>query len=1205
MIVHRLELSNIRSYRELNVMFNAGMVYIIGGNGAGKSTMLRAIGFALFDHTGTGLAQLLRKRERSGWVKVCFSVQRNGPRFLAARYLVRAGNGFKADRWLVYRGDEEDPDLIHKQKAHEIKPWLQDELELDRSMSLENCFEQIIGVPQNNLVNAFVQSPRYREMLFNQVFNLQKYKQRALRLKPAEDAITAELEGAGNQLENLNGRIEAMRINEHQLKARRRERCETRRAVKEAVARAQEIAERKRRLEEIEHAVGEYHAELTTLDSLLPEMERRLETLGEDLAKAEAAEAFLTVNADRHAAFRTMQDEIRKLHELRREVDGLKEERASLTGTRAEQEGRLAAMAGGCQEEQRELAAARRELEDRHISLRGMLTGLRGELAAIAEQVRVYDDVQHRCQEIATELERMAEQDRGMRNELALRMEQLTEAQAAGRDAEQVKPPAMQYSRALSTRDELVKKQQALGKTRAALERLEGAAEAAGKTRAELLETAAAIEHELAGLDTAREAAARHASLLRRRDELTGRTSTLNMLKQRFDELTDALQAVHGDIENRAARMADLEKADLQELTERLRVLREQLNHLQQERGALDSGIKLRCSSAEEASGKLCPFGLGYCPNLPAGLSFEEFFAVDVARLKAELAALDSRREAWLVELDRLSRIHDEATSARERLAGLTEADARDRRTLTELQQRLLETAAERDRIAGAKAALVEVDAALRGLEGAGETLSKLLARADELQRIGGRIEELDAQSAERSREMAQLGKSLSDMVEIERGLAAANREVSDTQLRQAYERYPILLDRAARETELAESAMALRERLKAQEQRTTEMKSRLEKLRETYDAPAHIRLKEEHTALQRRVAAHEAEETAVAESLVAMHAREERLHRVGERMTELERSIRDLREEIERLDKAIAGRGDPSGRLAAAMEQEAAEAEFVQAHDRARVRLQELDGDIPELRGRLEALATTTRTRQVRRDELRGLLLKASETYSADDLVKIRLEHDETAAHQAKLNERTRSLDEEIRRLEAAVQELGELRGARIQARERKRELEVVRRLLRSLRLDIYQRAGALVVNRSLRVISNRANAIYKSIRRTTEEDLEWAAGYEVRIRRNGGEMLLMNDLSGGEQMAAALSIRLALLQTLTGIKLGFFDEPTNNLDAEKRLSLAQSLRNIELLDFHQLFVISHEEAFASATQSVILLDKDDDGVSFVRSLD
>ena len=61
----------------------------------------------------------------------------------------------------------------------------------------------------------------------------------------------------------------------------------------------------------------------------------------------------------------------------------------------------------------------------------------------------------------------------------------------------------------------------------------------------------------------------------------------------------------------------------------------------------------------------------------------------------------------------------------------------------------------------------------------------------------------------------------------------------------------------------------------------------------------------------------------------------------------------------------------------------------------------------------------------------------------------------------------------------------------------------------------------------------------------------------------------------------------------------MAFFDEPTVNLDEERRENLAEQLRNIH--DFRQLFVISHDDSLEGVTDHVIRVSKEN-GVSRIE---
>ena len=88
----------------------------------------------------------------------------------------------------------------------------------------------------------------------------------------------------------------------------------------------------------------------------------------------------------------------------------------------------------------------------------------------------------------------------------------------------------------------------------------------------------------------------------------------------------------------------------------------------------------------------------------------------------------------------------------------------------------------------------------------------------------------------------------------------------------------------------------------------------------------------------------------------------------------------------------------------------------------------------------------------------------------------------------------------------------------------------------------------------------------------------LHWQEDYGIILEVDGREREFAQ-LSGGEQMSAALAVRLALLQEMSDIAVAFFDEPTTNLDDARRGALARQI--VDIHGFEQLFIISHDDSF------------------------
>ncbi|MEJ7847203.1 MAG: AAA family ATPase [Pyrinomonadaceae bacterium] len=124
----------------------------------------------------------------------------------------------------------------------------------------------------------------------------------------------------------------------------------------------------------------------------------------------------------------------------------------------------------------------------------------------------------------------------------------------------------------------------------------------------------------------------------------------------------------------------------------------------------------------------------------------------------------------------------------------------------------------------------------------------------------------------------------------------------------------------------------------------------------------------------------------------------------------------------------------------------------------------------------------------------------------------------------------------------------------------------------------DTLKEAAPRVARNYVHFVSLEANQMFREISGNPELTLKWTEDYAIVLEENGHDRPFIA-LSGGEQMAAALSVRLALLKQLSDIRIAFFDEPTTNMDAERRENLAMQISQIK--HFDQLFVISHDDTF------------------------
>ncbi len=176
----------------------------------------------------------------------------------------------------------------------------------------------------------------------------------------------------------------------------------------------------------------------------------------------------------------------------------------------------------------------------------------------------------------------------------------------------------------------------------------------------------------------------------------------------------------------------------------------------------------------------------------------------------------------------------------------------------------------------------------------------------------------------------------------------------------------------------------------------------------------------------------------------------------------------------------------------------------------------------------------------------------------------------------------------EQHAKLSAQLAHLHEVRAAMLEAIAAHDKLTNLRGTTEFIR-DTLQKAAPFITEAYLHSISVEANQLFREISGRYDLTLRWSNDYEVTLEERGHERPFAN-LSGGEQMTAALAVRLALLREFSdNLSLAFFDEPTTNMDEDRRKNLAQQIGRIT--GFKQLFVISHDDSFENFTDQVVTL--------------
>ena len=178
MMIKAVRLENIRSHTNTLVVFEKGFNCLIGGLGAGKTSILYAIDFALFgEPLGRSYAYLLREGASRGRVTLWF--KHGGSEYVLIRGLRRTGTGIAQDTGVLrlYK----DGEVIAEKRASSVAEQLAREIGVDLQF-----FREVMWIRQEKLKEILDVSPRDRQRKLDALFGLSYFEEGWSKLREVE-----------------------------------------------------------------------------------------------------------------------------------------------------------------------------------------------------------------------------------------------------------------------------------------------------------------------------------------------------------------------------------------------------------------------------------------------------------------------------------------------------------------------------------------------------------------------------------------------------------------------------------------------------------------------------------------------------------------------------------------------------------------------------------------------------------------------------------------------------------------------------------------------------------------------------------------------------------------------------------------------------------------------------------------------------------
>ncbi len=276
-----VKLENIKSHRNSSFNFERGTTAIVGENGAGKTTIIEAVAWALFDLLDYKKDDFVRRGEKKGSVQVTFESGTDERRYTVYR---DTGTGYN-----IF-----DPELGVKvaDKKEDVGRFLREHLGVEPGTDLELLFRSAIGVPQGTFTAIFLDTAAHRKEAFDKLLKVEEYRQSSEKLRATSRYVENQIMNVREKIAHSEGelanfdRIEA----EHkeiasQLEALDRALGELKLDSDKKRSQLQQFDKEESAVRDAQAALDKLRSELATSEVLLKQKQSEVDTAREAVKK--------------------------------------------------------------------------------------------------------------------------------------------------------------------------------------------------------------------------------------------------------------------------------------------------------------------------------------------------------------------------------------------------------------------------------------------------------------------------------------------------------------------------------------------------------------------------------------------------------------------------------------------------------------------------------------------------------------------------------------------------------------------------------------------------------------------------------------------------------------------------------------------------------------------------------------------------------
>jgi len=317
MLINNMTLKNIKSYKDATkydpIEFQEGINGIFGKNGDGKTTILEAIGYAMFDYLPYKQEAFIRHGEKSGEIKI----QGTGEDEVEFTILRKVG----ASKYEVHL-----PTRVIKGKE-DVSYWVRNNLlggVVDQS-EVPAQFRDMIGVPQGTFTAIFSESPEPRKTKFNKILRVNEYKTAFDNLKPVLNLVEDNINNISQEINLRKVRTEPEAKTKNDLECSKRKLTGNINELENKRKKEEKLKTRKEELELHEQEIQDLTRSLEVLQTKWDTSSEQFKDVEKQLIELSQAQRTLNKTEKGYHEYIDANEHIKQLRDKNKEKEKIKE----------------------------------------------------------------------------------------------------------------------------------------------------------------------------------------------------------------------------------------------------------------------------------------------------------------------------------------------------------------------------------------------------------------------------------------------------------------------------------------------------------------------------------------------------------------------------------------------------------------------------------------------------------------------------------------------------------------------------------------------------------------------------------------------------------------------------------------------------------------------------------------------------------------